>query len=78
MMEALAHTINDKDSYTKGHSVRVAKYSKMLAEKMNLSETECESVYYYGLLHDLGKIGVPNEIINSPNKLTKKEYDIRS
>ena len=40
MMEALAHTIDDKDSYTKGHSVRVAKYSKMLAEKMNLSETE--------------------------------------
>ena len=39
-MEALAHTIDDKDSYTKGHSVRVAKYSKMLAEKMNLSETE--------------------------------------
>lgn len=43
MMEALAHTIDDKDSYTNGHSVRVAKYSKMLAEKMNLSETECST-----------------------------------
>ena len=66
MMEALAHTIDAKDAYTKGHSVRVAKYSRMLAEKMGLSEKECESVYYYGLLHDVGKIGVPDAIINSP------------
>ena len=48
----------------------------MLAEKMGLSAKECEDVYYMGLLHDLGKIGVPNAIINSPAKLTKEEYDI--
>ncbi len=76
VMEALAHTIDAKDEYTKGHSVRVAKYSRMLAEKMGLSAEECENVYYMGLLHDIGKIGVPNEIINSKTKLTDEEYDV--
>lgn len=76
MMEALAHTIDAKDQYTRGHSVRVAKYSRMLAERMGLSEKECEDVYYYGLLHDLGKIGVPNEIINSPSKLSDEGYKV--
>ncbi|MCR5521536.1 MAG: HD-GYP domain-containing protein [Lachnospiraceae bacterium] len=76
VMEALAHTIDAKDEYTRGHSVRVAKYSRMLAEKMGLPAERCESVYYMGLLHDIGKIGVPNEIINSPTKLTDEEYDV--
>ena len=44
VMEALAHTIDAKDKYTKGHSIRVAKYSRMLAEKMGLSPKECECV----------------------------------
>ncbi len=76
VMEALAHTIDAKDEYTKGHSVRVAKYSRMIAEKMGLSAEECENTYYMGLLHDLGKIGVPNEIINSPTKLSDEQYDV--
>ncbi len=76
VMEALAHTIDAKDEYTKGHSIRVANYSKMIAEKMGLNEEQCENVYYMGLLHDLGKIGVPNEIINKPDRLTEEEYEI--
>ncbi len=76
VMEALAHTIDAKDEYTKGHSIRVANYSKMIAEKMGLNEEQCENIYYMGLLHDLGKIGVPNEIINKPDKLTEEEYEI--
>lgn len=76
VMEALAHTIDAKDEYTRGHSVRVAKYSRMIAEKMGLSDEECENVYYMGLLHDIGKIGVPNEIINKPDKLTDEEYGV--
>ncbi len=76
VMEALAHTIDAKDEYTRGHSVRVAEYSRMIANRMNLSEEECEDAYYMGLLHDLGKIGVPNEIINSPTKLTDDEYSV--
>lgn len=76
VMEALAHTIDAKDEYTKGHSIRVALYSKMIAEKLGLSDEECENIYYMGLLHDLGKIGVPNEIINSPKPLTDEQYEI--
>lgn len=76
MMEALAHTIDAKDKYTKGHSVRVANYSRMLASRMGLSDKECEDVYYYGLLHDLGKIGVPNSIINSDTKLTDEQFKV--
>ena len=76
VMEALAHTIDAKDEYTKGHSIRVAKYSRMIANRMGLPEERCESIYYMGLLHDLGKIGVPNEIINKPGRLTEEEYDI--
>lgn len=76
VMEALAHTIDAKDEYTKGHSVRVAKYSRMLAEKLGLSPKDCESVYYMALLHDIGKIGVPNSIINSKTKLTDEEFAV--
>ena len=76
VMEALAHTIDAKDEYTKGHSVRVAKYSRMLAERLGLSDEDCESVYYMALLHDIGKIGVPNEIINGKSKMTDEEYAV--
>ncbi len=76
VMEALAHTIDAKDEYTRGHSVRVAKYSKMIAERLGLSADDCENVYYMALLHDIGKIGVPNEIINSTSKLTDDEYAV--
>ena len=76
VMEALAHTIDAKDEYTRGHSVRVAKYSRMIAERLNLTSEECENVYYMALLHDIGKIGVPNEIINSTSKLTDDEYAV--
>ena len=76
VMEALAHTIDAKDEYTKGHSIRVAQYSRMLAEKMDLTPEECENIYYMGLLHDIGKIGVPNEIINNPGRLSDDEYNV--
>ena len=76
VMEALAHTIDAKDEYTRGHSVRVANYSRMIADKMGMSPEDSENVYYMGLLHDLGKIGVPNEIINSPTKLTDEQYAV--
>ncbi len=76
VMEALAHTIDAKDEYTRGHSIRVARYARMIAERMGLSEEQCENIYYRGLLHDIGKIGVPNEIINKPSKLTDAEYDV--
>jgi putative nucleotidyltransferase with HDIG domain len=73
---ALVNAIDAKDEYTRGHSVRVAKYSRMLAEKLGLSSEECDNVYYMALLHDIGKIGVPNEIINSTSRLTDDEYAV--
>jgi putative nucleotidyltransferase with HDIG domain len=73
---ALAQTIDAKDKYTKGHSNRVAKYSKMLAAELGESERTQEQIYYAALLHDIGKIGVPNAIINKPDKLTDEEYEI--
>ena len=76
VMEALAHTIDAKDKYTNGHSIRVAKYARMIAERIGLTAEECENIYYMGLLHDIGKIGVPNEIINKPSRLTDEEYDV--
>ena len=76
VMEALAHTIDAKDTYTRGHSVRVAKYSRMIAEKMGMSEAEQENVYYCGLLHDIGKIAVPNGIINGTEALSNDEYSV--
>ena len=73
---ALADTIDTKDTYTHGHSTRVAEYSRKLAELNGKSEQECDEVYYTALLHDVGKIGVPISIINKPGKVTDKEYEI--
>lgn len=73
---ALAQTIDAKDKYTKGHSNRVAKYSRMLAAELGESEKTQEEIYYAALLHDIGKIGIPIAIINKPDKLTDEEYEI--
>lgn len=76
VMQTLAGTIDAKDKYTNGHSVRVADYSAMIAAKMNMAPEEIDNIYYIGLLHDIGKIGIPDEIINKTSKLTDEEYAI--
>jgi putative two-component system response regulator len=76
MIRALANTIDAKDSYTNGHSTRVAKYSVMIAKKLGYEGKKLELLEYTALLHDIGKIGIPNEIINKPSRLTDEEYDI--
>ena len=76
MIRALANTIDAKDSYTNGHSGRVAKYSVMLAGRMGYQGEKLEQVQYAALLHDIGKIGIPKEIINKPSRLTDEEYEI--
>ena len=75
VMLTLASAIDAKDAYTKGHSVRVAQYARELARRMGKSEEEMSDIYYIGLLHDIGKIGVADRIINKPERLTKEEYD---
>lgn len=72
----LAKTIDAKDKYTKGHSERVADYSKEIAKRMNFSEQRQQEIYRMGLLHDIGKIGVPDTIINKTGRLTDEEFRI--
>ena len=72
---ALANAIDAKDKYTHGHSIRVAEYSKRIAELSGKSEQECEEIYYAGLLHDVGKIGVPEAIITKEGRLTDEEFN---
>ena len=73
--EALANAIDAKDKYTRGHSARVAVLSKQIAKEAGLSDEECDKVYFAALLHDVGKIGVPVEVINKPGKLTDEEFE---
>lgn len=76
VMKTLARTIDAKDKYTNGHSLRVAEYSRMIATRLNMSPHDRENIYYIGLLHDIGKIGIPDGIINKTSKLTDEEYAI--
>lgn len=76
MVHALVNTIEAKDSYTNGHSTRVAKYAVMIAERMGYSGEKLEQLQYAALLHDIGKIGIPREIINKTSRLTDEEYEI--
>ena len=72
-LQTFARTIDAKDTYTNGHSLRVAKYSRELARRMGKNEREQENIYYIALLHDIGKIGIPDSILKKPDKLTDEE-----
>lgn len=73
---ALSEAVDAKDRYTSGHSKRVAEYSRMIAARMGKSKEEQDEIYRAGLLHDVGKIRIPVEIINKAGKLTDEEYNI--
>lgn len=75
-LRTIANIIDTKDEYTKGHSVRVAIYSEMIAKKMGMSEYDQERIYYIGLLHDIGKVGIPVSILTKPGRLTDEEFEI--
>ena len=74
MVSALARTVDAKDSYTNGHSERVAHYSKEIARRLGKDEAYQRDIFYMGLLHDIGKIGIPDTIINKTAKLTDDEF----
>ena len=76
VVHSLADAIDAKDTYTNGHSGRVAMYSKEIAKRYGYSEKAQSDIYMMGLLHDVGKIGVPDAVINKPSKLTDEEYEI--
>ncbi len=73
---ALAGAIDAKDTYTNGHSSRVAEYSRTIAGLAGFTREAQDEIYMIGLLHDVGKIGIPDAIINKPSKLTDKEFEI--
>ena len=73
--EALASAIDAKDTYTNGHSRRVAAYSLKIAKQAGKSEEVCDKVYFAALLHDVGKIGVPIEILSKKGRLTDDEFE---
>lgn len=73
--EALASAIDAKDTYTNGHSRRVAEYSERIAKAAGKSKEECEQIYFAALLHDVGKIGVSIDILTKKGRLTDEEYE---
>ncbi|HKK51067.1 MAG TPA: HD-GYP domain-containing protein, partial [Myxococcota bacterium] len=74
-IRALAEAIDAKDAYTRGHSERVAVYASRLGRQMGLRKELIERIYFAGLLHDVGKIGIPDAIITKPDRLTPEEYE---
>ena len=73
-LKSLAKALESKDSYTAQHSARVAKYSVMLGRHIGLEEQQLSLLQKGALMHDLGKIGVPDGVLNKPAKLTEQEY----
>lgn len=75
-VRALSAAIDAKDKYTSGHSSAVTEYLLPIAQELNLSTGEIKKLEYAGLLHDIGKIGVMEQILNKPGRLTGEEFDI--
>lgn len=73
---AIARTVDAKDENTSHHSLRVAEYSVMIAKECGMSDEDCENLRKIAMLHDIGKIGIPDRILNKPAKLTDEEYEI--
>ncbi|MEZ6124418.1 MAG: HD-GYP domain-containing protein [Planctomycetaceae bacterium] len=74
-IRSLVNAIDAKDSYTCGHSDRVAEFARQIAMTMRFSPEFCERIYMTGLLHDVGKIGVPDSVLQKPGRLTDEEFD---
>lgn len=75
-IKMVAKTIDAKDKYTIGHSHRVAVFSVEIGRRYGLKEEQLEQLYYSALLHDIGKIGIPDSILKKNDKLTKEEYQV--
>ncbi|HIW35751.1 MAG TPA: response regulator [Candidatus Treponema faecavium] len=76
IVTALSSAIDAKDTYTNGHSRRVAQYAQAIAYRAGFDTAMQDDIFMMGLLHDVGKIGIPDAIINKPDKLTPEEYAI--
>ena len=76
LIKTLSYTLEAKDVYTKGHSMRVAEYTKILASNMGFDEETIEKLHFAATLHDIGKIGIPDTVLNKPGRLTDREFNI--
>lgn len=76
LMQMLSTTLEAKDEYTRGHSHRVAEYSVLIARELGWNEKDLENLKNAAYLHDIGKIGIPDTILNKPTKLTDEEFSI--
>lgn len=74
-IESLVSTLDAKDPYTRGHSERVARIARCIGEELGLPEEDLEDIYQSGLLHDIGKIGVNDAILQKPDDLTAEEFE---
>jgi putative two-component system response regulator len=72
----LSGAVDAKDPYTNGHSRRVAEYAREIALRYGYSPERAQNIYLIGLLHDIGKIGIPDTIINKPDRLSDEEYEL--
>ncbi len=72
---ALATSIDAKDPYTKGHSERVNRYSIQMAKQLRLPEEQVDMLRYMSLMHDIGKIGIRDSVLNKPGRLTEEEFE---
>ena len=75
-MTALAFAIDAKDHYTQGHSQSVSRIAAQIARQMGLSDSAIEEIRLGGILHDIGKIGVPESVLNKPARLTPEEFEV--
>lgn len=75
-IESVTNMLEIRDTYTKGHSNRVADYAELIAKEMGLSNDMIDKVHFAGHLHDIGKIGIPDSILKKCGKLTDIEFDI--
>jgi len=75
-IKSISSALDAKDPYTHGHSLRVTLYSLIIATELGLDQTTLEEIETAGLLHDIGKVGIPQKILCKPGKLTEEEYNI--
>ena len=76
IINAMSVTVEKRDPYTAGHQVRVAKLSRAIAEEMNLPKPTVEGTYLAGIIHDIGKISVPAEVLSKPSSLLEEEFSL--
>lgn len=76
IIRTMGNAIDARDPYTRGHSERVGRYGRLLARTVGLSSLDCNRLYLSGLLHDVGKIGIPDTVLQKPGKLTEEEFVI--